>query len=221
MQHIKHLEDTFGVGPHTISVPRLEPALGSIISCNPPHPVADGDFKKIVAILRLAVPYTGIILSTRENAKFRNKVIKLGVSQISAGSKTDPGGYTTVGEGQKQGQKQKSQFTLYDLRSLDEVIRDTSKMGYVPSFCTACYRLGRTGKDFMDLAKPGLIKEFCLPNALLTFKEYLIDHAPAKTKAAGNKVIAQQVKRDIKPEQQKVIKQKLGQLEEGKRDLYF
>jgi 2-iminoacetate synthase len=146
-------------------------------------------------------------------------VINLGVSQISAGSKTDPGGYANVGS--ERGQEHKSQFTLYDLRSLDEVIRDISEMGYIPSFCTACYRLGRTGKDFMDLAKPGLIKEFCLPNALLTFKEYLIDHASKKTKQAGNKVIAQQVKQEIKTKQQKAVQQKIRQLEEGKRDLYF
>ncbi|MCX5751582.1 MAG: [FeFe] hydrogenase H-cluster radical SAM maturase HydG [Candidatus Saganbacteria bacterium] len=216
MQHITHLEKTCGVGPHTISVPRLEPALGSSISYAPPYPVSDDDFKKIVAILRLAVPYTGIILSTRESAAFRNEVINLGISQISAGSKTDPGGYT-----QQNKQAKASQFTLYDLRSLDEVIRDISEMGYIPSFCTACYRLGRTGKDFMDLAKPGLIKEFCLPNALLTFKEYLIDHATKETKKSGNRVILKQIREAVSPKRRRVIEQKIKRLEEGKRDLYF
>ena len=183
MQHIRHLERTFGVGPHTISVPRLEPAVGSDIAEHPPHPVADVDFRKIVAILRLAVPYTGIIMSTRETAGIRRETFALGVSQISAGSRTNPGGYTddTVAE--------MEQFQLGDHRSLDEVIRDVARLGYIPSFCTACYRLGRTGADFMDLAKPGEIKEHCDPNALSTFLEYLEDYGSPATRAAGERLI--------------------------------
>jgi 2-iminoacetate synthase len=184
LQHIHHLEETFGVGPHTISMPRLEPAIGSDIASQPPHPVDDLDFRKIVAISRLAVPYTGMIMSTREAANLRRETFALGVSQISAGSRTNPGGYTldTVAD--------MEQFQLGDHRTLDEVIRDVAQMGYIPSFCTACYRLGRTGGDFMDLAKPGEIKHHCDPNALSTFLEYLEDYGSAETKAAGEQLIA-------------------------------
>ena len=215
LEHANHLEEKFGVGPHTISIPRIEPALGSDVSLSPPHPVADHDFKKLVAILRLAVPYTGIILSTRETAEFRDQVLKLGISQISAGSRATPGAYSSSAGANG------SQFSLYDLRNLDEVICDISKMGYIPSFCTACYRLGRTGQDFMDLAKPGLIKDYCLPNALLTFKEYLLDYAKDKTKKAGNKVIAEQIKSAVSKKRQASTREKLKQLEKNQRDLYF
>jgi len=180
MQHIRHLEKTFGIGPHTISVPRLEPAAGSDIASQPPKPVSDIDFRKIVAILRLAVPYTGIIMSTRETPNMRRETFALGVSQISAGSRTNPGGYA---EGKDV--VDEAQFSLGDHRGLDEVIADIAGLGYVPSFCTGCYRLGRTGKDFMDLAKPGLIKEHCDPNALSTFLEYIQDYASPKTKEIG------------------------------------
>ncbi|MBC8554640.1 MAG: [FeFe] hydrogenase H-cluster radical SAM maturase HydG, partial [Candidatus Brocadiales bacterium] len=144
--HTLHLEEVFGVGPHTISVPRLEPAQDSNIASHPPYPVSDTDLKKIIAVLRLAVPYTGIILSTRENAALRNELIYLGVSQISAGSKTLPGSYSN--DKKKQGQ-----FNISDERSLSEVIEDMIDRGFVPSFCTSCYRTGRTGEDFMNLAK--------------------------------------------------------------------
>ncbi len=184
MQHIFELEDKFGVGPHTISVPRLEPATGSDVASNPPFPVSDIDFKKIVAILRLAVPYTGIIMSTRETAQMRRETFALGVSQISAGSRTNPGGYEEENEDDPSGQ-----FSLGDHRPLDEVIRDVASMGYVPSFCTACYRLGRTGQDFMDLAKPGDIKLHCAPNALSSFKEYLRNYAKPETIKIGNNLI--------------------------------
>lgn len=180
MQHIRHLEKTFGIGPHTISVPRLEPAAGSDMASQPPKPVSDIDFRKIVAILRLAVPYTGIIMSTRETPNMRRETFALGVSQISAGSRTNPGGYA---EGKDV--IDEAQFSLGDHRGLDEVISDIAGLGYVPSFCTGCYRLGRTGKDFMDLAKPGLIKEHCDPNALSTFLEYIQDYASPKTKQIG------------------------------------
>ncbi len=214
LQHIRYLEATYGVGPHTISVPRLEPADGADISSNPPFPVSDEDFKKMVAILRLAVPYTGIIMSTRETPQMRAETFALGVSQISAGSRTNPGGYT---EGELTG----AQFQLGDHRSLEEVILDITRMGYMPSFCTACYRKGRTGEDFMDLAKPGLIKEFCLPNAILTFKEYLEDYASKETREVGLSLIEKNI-RDIPSETRRgETLKRLNQIEKGQRDLYF
>ncbi|HTJ00684.1 MAG TPA: [FeFe] hydrogenase H-cluster radical SAM maturase HydG [Dongiaceae bacterium] len=183
-QHIRHLEERFDVGPHTISVPRLEPAVGSATASHPPHAVSDQDFKKIVAILRLAVPYTGIIMSTRENAATRRATFALGVSQISGGSRTNPGGYAESCNGHNA-----EQFQVGDHRPLDEVIRDIATLGYTPSFCTACYRLGRTGADFMDLAKPGLIKEHCGPNALSSCMEYLMNYASPQTRQTGEKLV--------------------------------
>jgi 2-iminoacetate synthase len=185
MQHIRHLEEKFGVGPHTISFPRIEPAVGSDLASAPPHAVSDGDFMKMIAIMRLAVPYTGMIMSTRENADVRRSTLELGISQISAGSRTDPGGYKD-GEGDPNG----SQFQLGDHRTVEEVVKDVVSLGFLPSFCTACYRMGRTGQDFMDLAKPGEIKYHCQPNALSTFQEYLCDYAGPLAKAAGEKLIA-------------------------------
>lgn len=182
MQHITELERAFGVGPHTISVPRIEPATGSDMASNPPYAISDFEFRKIVAILRLAVPYTGIIMSTRENAKTRTETFSLGVSQISAGSRTNPGGY-------EHDDEISGQFSLGDHRSLDEVIRDVAQMGYIPSFCTGCYRLGRTGQDFMDIAKPGAIKAHCGPNALSSFMEYLNNYASPETYKTGIQLI--------------------------------
>lgn len=184
MQHIFELEKVFGVGPHTISVPRMEPATGSDLASHPPFPVSDLEFRKIVAILRLAVPYTGIIMSTRETANMRRETFALGVSQISAGSRTNPGGYEEEIEDDTSGQ-----FSLGDHRPLDEVIRDVAEMGYIPSFCTGCYRLGRTGQDFMDLAKPGAIKAHCGPNALSSFMEYLNNYASPQTLEIGSSLI--------------------------------
>lgn len=189
MQHIRELEAQFGVGPHTISVPRMEPATGSDLAAHPPFPVSDIDFRKLVAILRLAVPYTGIIMSTRETAQMRRETFALGVSQISAGSRTNPGGY----EHQEEHDDPSGQFSLGDHRPLDEVIRDVAQMGYIPSFCTACYRLGRTGQDFMDLAKPGDIKLHCAPNALSSFKEYLQNYASPETAEMGNRLIEETI----------------------------
>ncbi len=212
LQHIRHLESKFGVGPHTISVPRLEPATGSEVAAHPPHALSDRDFKKIIAILRITVPYTGIILSTRETAKTRRESLSLGISQISAGSKTNPGGYSD--------EKSAEQFSLGDHRCLDDVILDLIQHGYVPSFCTGCYRLGRTGGDFMDLAKPGLIKHYCLPNALTTFKEYLVNYAQKETKTAGEKLISEMLN-DIPGEDVKnKTKDFLGRVEKGEQDLY-
>jgi len=213
MQHIRHLEERFGVGPHTISVPRLEPAVGSPMAADPPVPVSDADFKKIVAILRLAVPYTGIIMSTRENPDVRRATFELGVSQISAGSRTNPGGY---GECEKF---DTAQFQLGDHRPLDEVIRDISYLGYVPSFCTACYRLGRTGQDFMDLAKPGKIKDHCAVNALSTFREYLLDYASDATQVAGERRIAKALA-EMTPERRRTAQMLLDEVKKGNRDVF-
>jgi 2-iminoacetate synthase len=214
LQHSGHLEQRFGVGPHTISVPRLEPATGSDMASSPPHAVTDEDFRKIVAILRLAVPYTGIILSTRENPAIRRESLALGVSQISAGSRTNPGGYADA-----EGPTAEGQFSLGDHRELDEVIRDVSSLGYIPSFCTGCYRLGRTGKDFMDLAKPGEIKRHCDPNAVSTFMEYLIDYATPATRAEGELRIEQAVQ-GMDPGPQATARKLLGMVRGGKRDAY-
>ncbi len=214
LQHIRHLELVYGVGPHTISVPRLEPAEGSEIASHPPYPVSDGDFKKIVAILRLAVPYTGMIMSTREAPEMRSATFALGVSQISAASRTDPGGYA-------EGEEATPQFQLGDHRSVDEVVRDIVLQEYIPSFCTACYRRGRTGEDFMDLAKPGLIKLFCLPNAIMTFKEYLVDYASEDTKKTGEIAIENNLKDIPSQERAAETRSRLARIEQGERDLYF
>ncbi len=214
MEHSRHLEARFGVGPHTISVPRLEPATGSHVSLSPPHAVSDDDFRRIVAILRLAVPYTGIIMSTRETPHLRRETFALGVSQISAGSRTNPGGYS-----EDDTEADAAQFSLGDHRPLDEVIRDVASLGYIPSFCTACYRLGRTGRDFMDLAKPGEIKAHCDPNALSTFLEYLLDYASPETCAVGEKAIG-----DIlatMPEPMRNHSERLmSKVREGQRDVF-
>ena len=213
MQEIGHLEKEFGVGCHTISVPRMEPALGSNMAENPPYPVDDEDFKKLVAILRMAVPYTGIIMSTRESAELRTETLDLGVSQISAGSRTNPGGYA---EDEHFGA---AQFQLGDHRSLAEVVKDVAEMGYIPSFCTGCYRLGRTGQDFMDMAKPGLIKEKCGPNALSTFREYLLDYATPEAAAAGEKAIAKELAR-MTPKTRAVSEGLMARVSQGKRDVF-
>lgn len=214
MQHIKELETVFGVGPHTISVPRLEPATGSDIASHPPHAVSDLEFRKIVAILRLAVPYTGIIMSTRETAQMRRDTFALGVSQISAGSRTNPGGYEEDIPDEVSGQ-----FSLGDHRPLDEVIRDVASMGYVPSFCTGCYRLGRTGADFMDMAKPGDIKAHCNPNAVSTFMEYLMDFASPETREVGEKLINETIASMQGVAQQRAIKL-VEKVRQGKHDMY-
>jgi len=212
-QHIHHLEHRYGIGPHTISVPRLEPATGSDIAEHTPYAVTDEDFSKIMAILRLAVPYTGIILSTRETAETRRASLDLGVSQISAGSRTNPGGY---GEEESV---DSSQFSLGDHRELDEVIRDVASMGYTPSFCTGCYRLGRTGADFMDLAKPGEIKCHCDPNALSTFQEYLIDYASEETKTVGERTIAAALA-EMDPAIRVRSEKMIAQVKSGRRDVF-
>ena len=216
LEHSFYLDRTYGVGPHTISIPRIEPAEGSDFSLHPPYQLTDNDFKKVVAVIRLAVPYTGIILSTRESPTMRNACLELGVSQISAASRVNPGGYS-------YDKQNGSQFTLTDERTLAQVIDAVVDAKHMPSFCTGCYRLGRVGKDFMDMAKPGLIKTHCLPNAMFTFAEYLEDFAPAPLKAKGYALIestAQEAFAAGTPIR-KLIDENLAKIKNGKRDLYF
>ncbi|MBD3221310.1 [FeFe] hydrogenase H-cluster radical SAM maturase HydG [bacterium] len=217
MHHARHLEERFGCGPHTISVPRIEPAEGSAVALHPPAPVRDHDFLRLIAILRLAVPYTGIILSTRENANIRRQCYDLGISQISASSRTNPGGYADSQTDLHAG----SQFSLGDHRSLDEVVADCLEMGFIPSFCTACYRRGRTGRDFMDLAKPGLIKEYCQPNAILTVKEYLEDYASPETREVGEQAIEDTVQKIERIGLRCDVCDRLVKIEDGERDLHY
>lgn len=220
LYHAMYLEEKFGVGPHTVSVPRIEPASDSPLSLKPPYPVSDKDFMKLIAILRLAIPYTGIILSTREPAELRDRLFHIGISQISANSRTYPGGYShddnqNVSEGQ---------FSTGDWRTTYEVIRDISKNGFSPSFCTACYRVGRTGKEFMDHAKPGNIQKFCLPNSILSFKEYLLDYigyGGEELQKLGDTVINNQITTIADMKLRNATIKKLSELEAGERDLYF
>lgn len=215
MEHARHLEEDFGCGPHTVSFPRIEPAEGTPFSLpeNIPHPVSDKDFMKIVAIIRIAMPYTGIIISTREQPAMRDQLIKYGASQLSAASETNPGGYEEENTG--------AQFTLGDHRSLDEVISVMIDGGYIPSFCTGCYRKGRVGADFMDLAKPGLIKEYCKPNAMFTFREYLEDYASPETKEKGLRLLKELTQTFPKEELKRRVEGNLCKIGEGERDLYF
>ncbi len=223
LMHARHLEETHEVGPHTISVPRLRPALGVNLESFP-HLVSDDDFRRLVALIRLAVPYTGMILSTREKPGFRDEVFGLGVSQISAGSCTGVGGYREEAERAErrdQTPANTAQFNVEDRRSPDEIIRDLACSGYIPSYCTACYRQGRTGERFMALAKAGEIKNLCLPNAILTFKEYLLDYASPDTQAVGEEAIRSHLREIAKPEVREEAARRLKRLEAGERDLYF
>lgn len=213
LMHSHHLDAKFGVGPHTISVPRIEPAKGVTFSENPPEQISDFNFKKIVAVLRLSVPYTGLILSTREVPAMRKALCDLGVSQISAESKVNPGGYSVHKESD-------SQFTMSDNRTLDEVVKALLKDGYTPSFCTACYRKGRVGKDFMDLAKPGLIKRFCQPNAVSTLAEYLYDYASEETKKIGLDFIENQIRNTDNVQIKNMLENMTKKVASGERDIY-
>lgn len=216
LSHAQELEDKWGAGPHTISFPRLEPAQGADISVTPPYAISDHIFKKIVAITRLAAPYTGLIMSTRESAELRTELLHLGISQVSAASRTYPGAYSDPTWDRPDSQ----QFCIEDHRSLDEVVLDLVQQGLMPSWCTACYRKGRTGEYFMTLAKDGFIQNFCHPNAVLTFNEYLNDYASPKTLAAGRECIARQLEGST----EKVKKQLeilLARVDAGERDLYL
>ena len=212
VSHANYLEKKFGVGPHTFSVPRWQKA-GSVEWEKAPHCVSEDELLKIIAILRLAVPYTGMIISTRESPETRARAFEIGISQTSAASRTSPGGYGMEGE--------LTQFSLSDHRSLDKVMESVLRQDILPSFCTACYRLGRTGKDFMDIAKPGEIHFFCRPNAILTFKEYLIDYATEKVKVQGERVIEKYLKQIKDPKRAEETRNRLILIENGERDLYF
>ena len=217
LMHAKHLEKRFKTGPHTISIPRLEPAQNAPAANNPPHPVADGDFKKLVAVLRCCVPYTGMILSTRESPDMRRELFHLGVSQISAGSNTSPGGYSK----RKRESGRGGQFAVSDSRPALVVIKDMMKEGFIPSFCTACYRRGRTGEDFMELAKPGLIQMFCQPNALLTLQEYLDDYGDEEAKSVGEGLIGKEAALIRPLKMRRSFSKKWEAIRDGKKDLYF
>jgi 2-iminoacetate synthase len=218
LAHARQLEKDFGVGPHTISFPRLEPAQNSDISVDPPYPISDHDFKKVVAVLRLAVPYTGLILTTREKPDLRRELLNVGVSQLSAGSRTYPGAYSDPAHDRPEVQ----QFCVGDSRPLDQVIRDiVENLGYIPSWCTACYRLGRTGDHFMTLAKQGFIQRFCHPNALLTFHEYLLDYGSEETLAAGRALLAREIAAIEDPGKRRGVEERIARLDKGERDLYF
>ncbi|OGC23109.1 [FeFe] hydrogenase H-cluster radical SAM maturase HydG [candidate division WOR-1 bacterium RIFOXYB2_FULL_42_35] len=215
VSHAIHLEKKFNVGPHTISFPRFQPAQGCDISSK--YLVSDDDFKRLVAILRLAVPYTGLILTARENPQIRKEVIDLGCSQIDAGSRTELGGYS---DAKVEQESDRQQFKLGDTRSLDEVMRGLLEDGYTPSFCTSCYRLGRTGEQFMEFAIPGFIRKYCTPNALLTLKEYLEDYSSEATKKAGEKAIQGALDKINDPKVKQMVQERLVRIEKGERDLY-
>ena len=217
LTHVQQLEKDCGVGPHTISFPRIEPAHGSAISEKPPYEVDDDCFKRIVAITRLAVPYTGLIMSTRESAALRKELLELGVSQISAGSRTAPGGY----QDSKQNQHDAEQFSLGDQREMDDIIYElVTDSDAIPSFCTGCYRKGRTGDHFMGLAKQQFIGKFCQPNALITFKEYLNDYASEKTREAGNALIERELAK-MSPSRARNVRGCLQKTDAGERDIYL
>ncbi|OUN81377.1 [FeFe] hydrogenase H-cluster radical SAM maturase HydG [Flavonifractor sp. An52] len=216
LMHAEHLEAVFGVGPHTISVPRVCPA-DDIDPGAFDNGISDEIFEKIVACIRVAVPYTGMIISTRESQKVRQRVLELGISQISGGSRTSVGGYVE----QEPEEESSAQFDVSDTRTLDEVVRWLMELGYVPSFCTACYREGRTGDRFMSLCKAGQIQNCCLPNALMTLKEYLMDYAAPETRAVGEKVIAQQQAYITNPKVKEIVAGRLVKIAQGERDFRF
>ncbi len=220
LMHAEHLEERFGVGPHTVSVPRLREADNVNLKTYP-FLVKDDEFKQLVAVLRLSVPYAGMILSTREEPSFRDEVIQLGISQVSAGSSTGVGGYMEAKQGLAGMSKEKPQFEVGDHRSPEEIIRGLCRDGYVPSYCTACYREGRTGDRFMRLAKSGQIHNVCQPNSLLTFKEYLLDYADEETRALGEEIIRRGLDDIPKEAARKITKDRLQRLENGERDLRF
>jgi len=218
--HVEHLEAVAGVGPHTISFPRLLPAEGVDYESFP-YLVNDRDFKKVVAVIRLSVPYTGLILSTRESVEFRNELLEIGISQMSAGSSVGVGGYAKRNIVDESGIEEKPQFILADHRKPIDVIKGLVRDGYVPSYCTACYREGRTGDRFMSLAKTGQIKNCCLPNALLTFEEYLRDYADDELKQMGQKMIDREIMNVPNEKLRTRAIDYLRRIREGERDLRF
>lgn len=216
LMHAEHLEAVHGVGPHTISVPRICPA-DDIDPTSFKDALSDDLFAKIVACIRIAVPYTGMIVSTRESQKSRERVLHLGISQISGGSRTSVGGYVQ----QETEEENSAQFDLSDTRSLDEIVNWLMKMGYIPSFCTACYREGRTGDRFMALCKSKQIQNCCHPNALMTLKEYLEDYASEETKQVGYDLICRELNNIPKEKVRAVTEERLEKIEHGERDFRF
>jgi len=215
IRHVNHFEAVYNVGPHTISFPRLQDAEN--IEMDKQWLVSDEDFTKLVAILRLAVPYTGMILTAREPAHIRDEIFEFGVSQIDGGTNIEMKGYTMSKEEQDL---KKEQFVINDTRSLNEIIEDLLDKGLIPSFCTACYRVGRTGEHFMEFSVPGFIKRYCTPNAILTLAEYLEDYAPEETKEKGYKVIEREMK-DLSENFQRGLRKKMERIKKGERDLYY
>jgi 2-iminoacetate synthase len=216
LSHAISLENEFGVGPHTISIPRLQYAQNAPYSEGTKYMVSDADFKKLVAVLRLAVPYTGMILSTRESATMRMDLLNIGISQISSGSRTNPGGYKQAFTEQADG----SQFSMNDGRSSGEVIGSLIDSGFIPSFCTSCYRVGRVGAKFMQIAKPGDIKTFCQPNALLTLKEYVDDYCNEDLQHKYNAMLQNELEA-LPAQEQKIATKLFDRIKAGERDLYL
>ncbi len=216
LMHAEHLEAHMGVGPHTISVPRIRPA-DDIDPATFSNAIDDDIFAKIVAVIRIAVPYTGMIVSTRESQKSRERVLELGISQISGGSSTSVGGY----DHEELPEDNSAQFDVNDTRTLDEIVNWLLKLGFVPSFCTACYREGRTGDRFMTLVKAGQIANCCLPNALMTLKEYLEDYASEDTQKKGEAAIHAQIQNIPNPKVRAIATENLQKLHDGKRDFRF
>ncbi|NLW87275.1 MAG: [FeFe] hydrogenase H-cluster radical SAM maturase HydG [Planctomycetes bacterium] len=215
--HSLHLQDRYGCGPHTISFPRLKPASG--VTINSRFALSDQGFKHLVAVLRLAVPYTGMICTARESAQVRREVMAFGVSQIDAGTRIEIGGYTESGDSQCM---EKEQFTIGDVRSLDDVMGELLRDGYIPSFCTACYRLGRTGEHFMEFAIPGFIKRYCTPNALTTLMEYLVDYSSPATRTAGEMAINAELAKMPEDDKKVQLVDRLNRIRaKGDRDLYI
>lgn len=217
VSHAIHLQKTYGVGPHTISFPRIQPAQD--LNLDLPYRVTDEQFKQLVAVLRLAVPYTGLIMTARESREVRDAVIEFGVSQIDAGTRLEIGGYQQ--DKTKTQELAKEQFQVGDTRELDDVIRWLLQREFLPSFCTSCYRVGRTGEHFMEYAIPGFIKKFCTPNAMLTLAEYLEDYSSDATKECGYQLIEKTLENMPESEQKQKIFTKLEAIKNGKRDLLF
>ncbi len=218
VRHTNHFEAVYNVGPHTISFPRIQYA--SQLNIDKSHIVSDEEFTRLVAILRLAVPYTGLILTAREPASIRNEILQFGVSQIDGGTNIEMGGYAKKDHTEAQ-DIDLEQFQINDNRSLNEIMDELIAQDYIPSFCTSCYRRGRTGEHFMEFSVPGFIKRFCQPNALLTLAEYLEDYAPQPTKIKGYQLISKKLN-EMEEDSNKIsLSEKLDQVKNGKRDLYF
>jgi 2-iminoacetate synthase len=216
VRHTNHLEACYNVGPHTISFPRIKDA--SALNIDPKYYVTDDNFKKLIAILRLAVPYTGLILTARETPDVRHEAMAFGVSQIDGGTKLELGGYSASKNAEQN--LNREQFKINDERSLADVIDELIENDYIPSFCTACYRLGRTGEHFMEFSVPGFIKRYCTPNAILTLSEYIVDYASPELAEKGWKAIEKNMA-DLDEGMKQSIRKKIERIRNGERDLYY